>query len=213
MTVVNGAPRTDGKTIWVPMIDPSDLKGPGTAAEKARVIHGYLDHEAAHVLFTPMEEYRRSILDRIKGTLPCAYPDIFRSVIGILEDIRIEGAMMRQYPGARANLAISARNAFHEEVPIGNNGWAILLNRLVRDLRRDILKQDCPVSEETKAATESILSGGYVEVYRLAARQYDSLSAVIAGADEVLAKINELVPEQADGSDPQDGSDARGWGR
>ncbi len=207
VTVVNGIPRTDGKTIWVPMINPSDLEGPGTAAEKARVIHGYLDHEAGHVLFTPMDELTRSIQDRKNGAMPCAYPKIFQGVVNILEDIRMERNMIRQYPGSRANMAITARNAFHEEDPIGTDGWAILLNRLVRDLRRDVLKQDCPVSDETKAATESILSGGYAEVYRLAARQYDSLSAVIAGADEVLAKIKELAPKQEDGDGIQEGHD------
>ena len=195
VTVVNGTPRTDGKTIWLPMIDPADLKGPGTAAEKARVIHGYLDHEAGHVLHTSMDEYRQAIHDRKCGAIPCADLVAFCILLGILEDIRIEGLMARRYPGSRANLADTARHAFHtDDAPTAAcTGWDIVLNRLVRDLRREILHQDCQVSKSAQDASETVLCSRYDEVYQLAARQFDTLTAVIAGTDEVLAKIKEIA--------------------
>ena len=72
---------TDGKVIRIPSV-------PDHANSLA---YGYLAHEAGHVRFTNFELARH------------AHP-LGRFVEGILEDVRIENAMIRAYPGTRSTL-------------------------------------------------------------------------------------------------------------
>jgi len=77
---------TDGRTITIPEISDDPL---------ARTLAwGYLTHEAAHVRETNFGACARFAA---KGPL-------FGSVLNVLEDVRIENAIMRPYPGARSTL-------------------------------------------------------------------------------------------------------------
>ena len=80
--------RTDGRCIILPVLPEDDQK----AAVLAR---GYLDHESGHVKHTDF-----ACLDGagLSGNLA-----------NILEDIRVEQAMSRRYPGCRENLDALAR--------------------------------------------------------------------------------------------------------
>jgi cobaltochelatase CobT len=55
---------------------------------------GYLSHEAAHVRFTDFQAGNETFA---KGGLALG-------ILGVLEDIRIENALIREYPGARHTL-------------------------------------------------------------------------------------------------------------
>ena len=77
---------TDGLTIHIPEINDDPL---------ARTLAwGYLTHEAAHVRYTDFDAYATFAAT---GPLPM-------SVLNILEDVRIENAILRPYPGARSTL-------------------------------------------------------------------------------------------------------------
>ena len=77
---------TDGRTIIIPEISDDPL---------ARTLAwGYLTHEAAHVRETNFGACARFAA---KGPL-------YASVLNVLEDVRIENAIMRSYPGARSTL-------------------------------------------------------------------------------------------------------------
>lgn len=77
-------PKTDGKTITLPEIsercDPAFVEA----------LHGYLDHETAHVLFTNFD-----LKPANKAEFGC---------VNVVEDIRIEKKFCAIYPGAALNL-------------------------------------------------------------------------------------------------------------
>ncbi|SFC92666.1 Cobalamin biosynthesis protein CobT [Thiohalospira halophila DSM 15071] len=81
-----GGAWTTGTTINVPPI--KDEADPGLV----RKAWGFLDHESAHVLLTDFPVYQQWA--RKVGA----------SLINIVEDIRIEAALIGRYPGARRNL-------------------------------------------------------------------------------------------------------------
>ena len=73
---------TDGRTIVIPAIRDEPVA--------KTLAWGYLTHEAAHVRFTDMGVYRRTAM---KGPL-------VNAVLNILEDVRIENAILGPYPGS-----------------------------------------------------------------------------------------------------------------
>ena len=76
---------TDGECIWLPAFDPK-------CPDQERLCWGFLSHEAAHVRYTDFTlDYDGSVLRR--------------RLTNLLEDIRIEKAISREYPGAAFSLA------------------------------------------------------------------------------------------------------------
>ena len=73
---------TDCRTIHIPEIRDEPVA--------KTLAWGYLTHEAAHVRFTDMDVYRRTAM---KGPL-------VNAVLNILEDVRIENAILGPYPGS-----------------------------------------------------------------------------------------------------------------
>jgi len=79
---------TDGRRIVLPVLPEDDRR----AAILAR---GYLDHEAGHVKHTDFSVQRGTGMEAV--------------LANILEDIRVEQAMARRYPGCRENLEVLVR--------------------------------------------------------------------------------------------------------
>ena len=84
-----GGPQaaTDGQTIWLPDL-PAD-------SQLRPVAWGLLAHEASHVRHTDMAVYQAA----------ARHSPIRRALLNLLEDIRIERAIRRDYPGTEATLA------------------------------------------------------------------------------------------------------------
>ena len=81
---------TDGECIWIPAFDPQ-------RPEQEKVAWGYLCHEAAHVRYTDFcLDYEGSALRR--------------RLTNLIEDIRIEQAISKEYPGAAVSLAEVVRH-------------------------------------------------------------------------------------------------------
>jgi cobaltochelatase CobT len=78
---------TDGHTIWLP-----DLPA---ASELRPVAWGLLAHEASHVRHTDM-----AVFEAVQAQSP-----LRRTLLNILEDIRIERAIRQDYPGTETTLA------------------------------------------------------------------------------------------------------------
>lgn len=74
---------TDGNTINLPAYNLED-------PSYKDVAWGYLAHEAAHVRFTEFADFRKAATSPIR-----------RSIVNILEDIRIEKLMQNTYPGTK----------------------------------------------------------------------------------------------------------------
>ena len=83
---------TDGRTIYVPEIPPN--------ADKALIdsIHGYLDHEVGHLLFTDFEAPARAKLTKVEDR-----------IVQHIEDARIESRMGDLYVGAGINFNTTTR--------------------------------------------------------------------------------------------------------
>ena len=94
----NGA-YTDGSTIVLPAGDPLRMM----TEEEQGVLAGFVDHEAAHLLFTDMNAYAEQ--DKIAKSDP-----FFHELVNASEDMRIEPQMMRNWPGTRGNFDDVSRN-------------------------------------------------------------------------------------------------------
>ena len=77
---------TDGNTIWIPDLPPESAL--------REVAWGFLAHEASHVRRTDMTVFRAAALQS----------PLQKTVLNILEDIRIEQAIRRAYPGTKKTL-------------------------------------------------------------------------------------------------------------
>ena len=74
---------TDGTSINIPAYNLED-------PSYKDVAWGYLAHEAAHVRFTDMVDFRNAATSPIR-----------KSIVNILEDIRIEKTLQKHYPGTK----------------------------------------------------------------------------------------------------------------
>ena len=81
-----GECKTDGKTIYLPTL-PKDAPD-----ELLRAIHGFLDHETAHILFTDFK-----VIDK-------SAPHAVFACINAVEDLRIEAKLCSIFPGSKSNL-------------------------------------------------------------------------------------------------------------
>ncbi|EIC23808.1 cobalamin biosynthesis protein CobT, partial [Thiorhodovibrio frisius] len=118
---------TDGNSIQVPALPPQ--------SELIPVAWGYLAHEAAHLRFTDFETYRQGA----SGSDP-----LTRSLLNILEDIRIERAIAAPYPGTRENLQavcdhLSGRGALSPPKPDAHPAH-VLTSYLLLHLRHRLLE-------------------------------------------------------------------------
>ncbi len=87
VTVQGNMAYTDGKHINLPILPEDDR-------DSLIAVRGYLDHEAAHVRFTNMDEGK-----------PAGFVG---HLMNTLEDIRVEHAMSGLYPGSKQNLTALA---------------------------------------------------------------------------------------------------------
>ncbi len=138
--IVEGEPKTDGQVIYLPLSQAAQLP--------PRVIHGYLDHEAAHCLF--------SDFDQVEG-------GIEGDVWNMVEDIRIEWMQMNRLPGSRANLGESAKHAFTRLTPreiTSCSPRGMFLARVLRQSRRDLLSQTVELDD----FIDPVESGSYAKI-------------------------------------------------
>ena len=82
--------KTDGRTIWLPSL-------PENIPEKTwRLIQGELDHETAHIRFSDfngrMKDFRQK------------WGNFGFDLLNIIEDVRVNFAMQKEYPGSRENI-------------------------------------------------------------------------------------------------------------
>jgi cobaltochelatase CobT len=87
----NTTAYTDGKTIMLPAL-PDNLE---FSHEETMVMRGYLDHEAGHVRHTDFEQVQAFSETQSQQAF---------TISNCLEDVRLEGLVMNEYPGARKNL-------------------------------------------------------------------------------------------------------------
>jgi len=93
--VRDGAPRTDGKVIYVPMRDRRFIFDD---------IIGFGAHEAAHIRFKSFKN------ESLTFSIMPARPDIAGAILNVFEDARVEMLLREVYPGFSRDLdAVNAR--------------------------------------------------------------------------------------------------------
>ncbi len=95
---------TDGEVIILPLLDDSP--------ESKIMITRYIDHEAAHVRFSPFDELKKwedeglSVLEH--------------TIANMFEDVRVERLLIRQMPGCYDNLVQGAKLYFRKQDEIAD---------------------------------------------------------------------------------------------
>lgn len=87
---------TDGKTIYLPAI--LSTMAEDKIEEFAQVMHGYLDHEVAHILFTQLNAIKHIQSDPVTNAWG-----------QIMEDVRIEAKMAELWKGSKENFDYSEK--------------------------------------------------------------------------------------------------------
>ncbi|MBK5968807.1 MULTISPECIES: VWA domain-containing protein [Thiorhodovibrio] len=191
---------TDGNSIQVPALPPQ--------SELIPVAWGYLAHEAAHLRFTDFDAYRQG-----SGSDP-----LTRSLLNILEDIRIERAIAAPYPGTRETLQavcdhLSGRGALSPPMPDAHPAH-VLTSYLLLHLRHRMLATEslaAPAREAERvlrqvfpARTVHRLQGLLAEVGQLAstADAVDLAQRIRALLEE--EKLSARAPSSGFGADQPD---------
>lgn len=198
----------DGETIYLP--DTNVYR-----KRSGRLIAlGYSAHEASHVLNTPMEEYANAIKDK-------EIPELYQSILNILEDVRIERDIVRRYPGTKKWIEAVIRdvrkkkekgNMFVatevDDIPYAVLGWLLTHSRSVynqntslksevKKFRKAAVNMGVPeqmFTELSSALTKLIGIGG----------EYSGFCNLKALADEVYDIIISHLNSQQDSDDKQD---------
>jgi nitric oxide reductase activation protein len=141
--------QTDGKTITVPAYNQDD-------PYYMDIAWGYLAHEAAHVRFSDFDEFARAATSPIRKT-----------IVNIIEDIRIENGIIKLYPGAKQTI-----QKMDEHLFLGNNGQsdkpmapaAVLSDFMLLRLSADVLGFKClnDVANEAEAVLEKTFPEGAI---------------------------------------------------
>ena len=141
--------QTDGKTITVPAYNQDD-------PYYKDIAWGYLAHEAAHVRFSDFDEFARAATSPIRKT-----------IVNIIEDIRIENGIIKLYPGAKQTI-----QKMDEHLFLGNNGQsdkpmapaAVLSDFMLLRLSADVLGFKClnDVANEAEAVLEKTFPEGAI---------------------------------------------------
>lgn len=194
-------PRTDGKTIWLP--DPG-LVGTEKAA---KLLHGLLDHEAAHCRFTDFNAARPEHSERVL------------SLANILEDCSIEERLMKIYPGCRRTLG----NAVEGMAEIGSfdydeNAGAVdtFEGMLLTSLRQNYLAQPIATTVDWRLKAQfqfgEELVDECLEIAEEGIKAHDS-HAAIAAAQRLLERIREEQEKKEDEAKQAQKQEQQGQGQ
>ena len=180
---------TDGRRIQIPDI-PDDPASRDLA-------WGYLAHEAGHVRYTDFAVYA---LAAREGPLQ----EILQNRI---EDVRIERALARPYPGTRATIAAVLRRMLAEgrmAAPAPTDHPAqVLAAYLLLALRHEVLGQDVLAAEARKAADVlgQVFPAAFIARLRSLMDEVPGLTST-AEAVDLARRIRGLVEEEAEASPP-----------
>jgi hypothetical protein len=174
---------TNGKQIFLPVLPDTD--------EALTLARGYIDHESAHIRYTDFE------INMGKG--------LRKSIINILEDIRIEQKLSCELPGCKINLE-GLEKAFVEGgvynvVTDQSHPAEILIARIHHCLRVGVLNNLCTSDLATNAyqVYANAFPADTVKAIDELLQEADSLrdtAHVCDLTDRILAVIKEDQPEE-----------------
>ncbi|MBK5929897.1 cobaltochelatase CobT-related protein [Halochromatium salexigens] len=182
--------RTNGRLIQIPTLsEESDSK---------TLAYGYLAHEAGHVRLSDF-------------TLPRHPQPLGRFLEGVLEDVRIESAMIRTYPGTRATLdavivqllrkgRMRAVRATDPPGPMLSHAVLMLARYRYRD--QSML---APQAEQAQRVLRQVFGPAFVERLQALLAQIPTLAST-AEAMALARRILALLEATSQGSEGAQGS-------
>ena len=180
----NFHPQTDGETIYLPAMPVDD---PRTEI----LMRGFIDHEAAHVRFK-------------SGTL--SGTPLEAALQNILEDIRIEQAMGRAFPGAKQNLERLANQLVSEQrferLSEDAHPGAVVQAFLLHRMRADVLGQralDDLAADSERRFHETFSPGKATRIEALARTAADCCSV-----DEIKQLVTRILQSLQEDEDEND---------
>lgn len=201
---------TDGSTIYIPFLDTV------TGETLYVLVYGYLIHESAHIRFTDFGVFR-SITD-----------DVTRGLTNILEDPRIEMAMVGELPGTERKLRAlwSYVAEKHETPPAELSEAGRLLNFVLASVRQRQwnLAESKPMYDDcVRMAEEVFPEGFFVRFDGLLNLYFDNMQNTLDAVrlakailkvlqEEIENEQSEQPPcgEGEEASDDEEGSGASG---
>lgn len=171
---------TNGKMIVIPNVESEEHKG---------VAFGYLIHEGAHIRYTDFAQV---------GSTPYT-----RSLANIFEDIRIEQAIAREYPGAPDRIREVIDHLVEKGgMPVSSGKpHEILHQHVLLRLRSRILKQERLndlAREQEKILRERLPEGVVVRLHGIlaSAEKNGSTADCVAMAERIVAMLKEEAEKE-----------------
>lgn len=190
--------RTNGDIIQLPAtsLDNPDFRD---------VAWGFLAHEAAHIRWTDFEVFQSA------GTHP-----IRQSLLNVIEDVRIERALGRLYPGTRRSLETTVGRVLRDggfalpspAAPAGVHLQAFCL----LDLRFRILGQKSleQLAKQARRHLEALIGAGMQRLIDTQLGAIESLASTQEALDLVDRLLSIFKAPSPDAQDPSNPGDARG---
>lgn len=167
---------TDGKQIVIPAAHPDDPR-------YQQVAWGYLAHEAAHIRHTDFNVVASTAGNPLR-----------RALLNILEDVRIEEALARDYPGTRRTIHTVLAQMVERglmAVPTDPHPAALLQSWLLLRLRSRLLGQS--VLTPLYAATERLFRSAFPTATADALTRLADRAQALASTTEALALADALL--------------------
>jgi hypothetical protein len=165
---------------------PASLKSVGTQRD-AMILNGFLDHEAAHVRYT-----------EFGVMLQCRTP-FEKSVLNILEDIRIERKLGECFPGCKLNLAATTLLVDGEGLPNESDPPDLTItNWLVTYLRKHELAHqvhDVPFDERAQKILGKKLRDDVMRIARQGTHASNTLE-VLHAAQKIVDLLQKTMKQQ-----------------
>ncbi len=140
--------KTDGNVIVLPVLADEDV-----GVED--VVWGYQAHESAHVRHTDFDTFSKAATSEIR-----------KQLLNTIEDVRIEDAMSREYPGTRETIGKTVLHVLSEGGfnPDTATPAGILASHILLKLRNEVLGQEmlAPLANEADAALRKTFPKGVV---------------------------------------------------
>lgn len=183
-----GCPRTDGRTMWLPLVDAYDDES--TVVQ----LRQFVKHETSHVLY--------SDFDLLQKNGP---QGLLAFVNNLLEDHRIDFLNDSEYAGDKSNTE-AYWPVYEKEMgkkPVAEEAAAVMLPLFAWDftVRSDLWSATCPFTKRINAAGKTILdkllAGDYADVLR----NIRNIKDKTEGGERVFELAKRIVREVFD-ADP-----------
>ena len=190
---------TDGRHIQIPDV--------GDDPASRLLAWGYLAHEAAHVRYTDFAVYTAAARE---GPLQ-------EMLQNRLEDVRIEQAIARPYPGTRTTIAAVLerllRDGLMDAPAPDDHPAAVLAGYLLLALRQQVLGQEVLAQEAQKAeaALRAVFPAAFIQRLQSLMAEVPGLAST-AEAVALARRIRQLIEEAAEPPQSGPSGDGRQFG-